>query len=167
MNRLLLTVFLVFAALVSGFSQKYGHVNFGNLLSQMPTVAAAEAELTAFNDKQIADGEAMVAELEKEYLAVQKDQANIAPIKLREYEAKFQAEQEKILKYEQQISVKLEGKRQELLGPIIQRAREAIEAVAREKGYTMVFDSSLFNAVLYTEETTDLMPLVKARLGIK
>jgi len=167
MNRLFLTVFLVSAALVSGFSQKYGHINFGNLLSQMPTVEAAEAELTTFNEKQIADGEAMVAKLEEEFLAVQKDRANIAPIKLREYETKFQAEQEKIRQYEQQISVKLEEKRQELLGPIIQRAREAIEDVARENGYTMVFDSSLFNAVLYTEDTTDLMPLVKAKLGIK
>lgn len=167
MKRFLLTLLLVSATVVTGFSQKYGHVNFGNLLSLMPTTAAAEAELSAFNEKQIADGEAMVAKLEKEFLEVQKIKDEITPIKLREYEAKFQAEQERILKYEQDISMNLEKKRRELLGPIIQEARDAIEAIAKEKGYTMVFDSSLFNALLFTEDTTDLLPLVKAKLGIE
>lgn len=167
MKRFLLTVLLVSATVVSGFSQKYGHVNFGNLLSVMPTTAAAEAELETFNKQQIAEGEAMVQKLEKEFLEVQKIKDNITPIKLREYETKFQAEQQKILKYEQDISLNLEKKRQELLGPIIQQARDAIAAVAKENKYTMVFDSSLFNALLFTEETTDLLPLVKAKLGIE
>lgn len=167
MKRFLLSLLLVAMAFATGAAQKYGHVNFGNLLAQMPTTASAEAKLTAFNEKQIADGEAMVKKLEEEFLAVQKDQENIPPVKLREYEAKFKAEQDRILKYEQNISVDLEKKRQELLGPIIQRAREAIDAVAKENGYDMIFDSSLFNALLFTEETTDLLPLVKQKLGIE
>lgn len=167
MKRFFLTFLLVTTVLASGFSQEYGHINFGNLLALMPTTATAEAELSAFNEKQIADGEAMVKKLEAEFLAVQKDQENIPPIKLREYEAKFQKEQERILKYEQDISVNLEKKRQELLGPIIKEARDAIDAVAKEKGYAMVFDSSLFNALLFTEDSTDLLPLVKQKLGIE
>lgn len=167
MKRLLLALLLIVAAFTAGFGQKYGHVNFGNLLAQMPTTEAAEAKLAAFNEQQIADGEAMVKKLEADFLAVQKDQQNIPPIKLREYEAKFQKEQDRILKYEQNISVEIEKRRQELLGPIIKQARAAIEAVARENGYEMVFDSSLFNALLFTEETTDLLPLVKQKLGIE
>lgn len=167
MKRIFFSVLLVFAVVVAGHSQQYGHVNFGNLLSMMPATKTAEAELEAFNEKQIADGEAMVKQLQEEFAAVEKDKENIPPIKLREYEAKFQAEQQKILKYEQDISVNLEKKRRELLGPIIQEARDAIEAVAKEKGYDMVFDSSLFNALLFTDDATDLLPLVKVKLGIE
>lgn len=167
MKRFIFSLLLVCAALTAASAQEYAHVNFGNLLSLLPGTAAAETELQEFNEKQIARGEEMVKELEKDYLDVQQRADEITPIKLREYEAEFQQRQQNILKYEQQISLDLEKKRQELLGPLIQQARDAIDAVAKEKGYKMVFDSSLFNALLFTEESTDLLPAVKARMGIE
>lgn len=167
MKRFLLAAFLVFSVVVTGFSQQYGHVNFGNLLSQMPNTKTAETSLEAYNQEQIAEGERLVKELEKDFMEVQAIVDDIPPIKLREYEAKFQQRQQDILKYEQQISVNLEKKRQELLGPLIKQARDAIDAVAKEKGLKMVFDSSLFNALLFTDESTDLLPAVKAKLGIE
>ena len=30
----------------------------------------------------------------------------------------------------------------------------------------MIFDTSIFNAVLYLEESDDVMPLIKAKLGL-
>ena len=167
MKRYIFSLLLVLSVLGSGFSQKYGHLNFGNLLSQMPTITSAEAELQSFNDVQIATGEAMVKELEKDFLAIQAKKDEITPLKLQEYEADFQKRQQGILKYEQEISVNIEKKRQELLGPIITEAREAINTVAKEKGLSMIFDSSLFNTLLFTEESTDMMAAVKAKLGIE
>lgn len=155
------------AVLTSTKAQRYGHVNFGNLLAQMPATATAEKALGTFNQAQIAKGEEMVQKLEEEFTAIQRDQANIPPVKLREHEARLQAEQQRILQFEQNISMALDKKRQELLGPIIRQARAAIAAVAEAGDYVLVFDSSLFNALLYTEESTDLLPLVKAELGIE
>lgn len=167
MKQFISSLFLLVFALTTGFSQEYGHVNFGNLLSAMPNTKSAETQLESYNQELIAAGEKMVKELQTEFRAVQADQENIAPVKLREYEMKFQQRQQEIVQYEQQISVKLEQKRQELLGPLIKQARDAIDAVAKEKGLKMVFDSSLFNALLFTEESTDLLPAVRAKLGIE
>ena len=61
----------------------------------------------------------------------------------------------------------VEVKRQELLGPIIKKAKDAVTTVAKEKGYQLVFDSSIFGTILFAEDTTDLLPMVKVHLGIE
>ena len=54
-----------------------------------------------------------------------------------------------------------------MLEPIVARAESAISEVAKENGYVMIFDTSVFNAVMYAQETEDIMPLVKKKLGIE
>jgi len=55
---------------------------------------------------------------------------------------------------------------QRLLSPIIQAARQAIEEVATELGYTYVFDSAT-GAILHFPPGDNLLEPVKARLGIQ
>ena len=57
--------------------------------------------------------------------------------------------------------------RNEMLKPIVARAQTAIDEVAKENGYVMVFDTSIFGAIMYAKDTEDIMPLVKAKLGIE
>ena len=54
-----------------------------------------------------------------------------------------------------------------LLKPLLDRAEAAIKTVAKENGYSYIFDSSKGGAVLYSPESEDVLPLVKAKLGIK
>lgn len=167
MKRFTLSFLIVCAALASGFSQEYGHVNFGNLLSLMPGTEAAQNQLDTLNSQLIKKGRKMIEALEKEYRETQGIVEDLTPIQLREIEARLQKKQQEIVEYEQQIPQVLDQERQKLLGPLIQQARDAINEVAKEKGLTMVFDSSLFNALLFTEETSDLLSAVKAKLGIE
>ena len=51
-----------------------------------------------------------------------------------------------------------------LLTPIIDRAKEAIRDVAKENGYTYIFDSAV-GVTLY-EGGDDVLPLVKKKLGL-
>lgn len=166
MKRILFSIFLVFATVSVSFAQKFGHVNFGNLLSQMPDIKASETKLEAYNQDLIKKGEKMVADFKEAVTTAEKNAPETAPVDMRKIEAKLRQDQAAIQQYERQMSVEIEKKRQELLGPIIKKARDAINAVAKENGYQMVFDSSLFNTLLFTEESSDLMPLVKAKLGI-
>ena len=57
-------------------------------------------------------------------------------------------------------------KNDELTKPINQKAKKAIEKVAKEKGYKLVIDSGL-GGVLYSEPADDIFLLVKKELGIK
>lgn len=147
-------------------AQKYGHLNFANLLSEMPGTKAAEAELETYNKDLVAKGEQMVADLQARVAEVQGQMDELPPVRLAELRAELAQQRDAIGAYEMQVQRDLETKRQELLGPLIQQARDAIDAVAERGGYAFVFDTSLFNTVLFAEEADDLMALVKAELGM-
>ena len=147
-------------------AQEYGHLNFANLLSAMPGIEAAEGQLESYNQELVQEGERMVTELRARVEEVQVQVEDLPPVRLEELRAELARERDAIAAYEQQLPGKLEAKRQELLGPLIQQARDAINAVAEENGYLMIFDTSLFNTVLYAQDSDDIMDLVKAKLGI-
>ncbi|WP_273446245.1 OmpH family outer membrane protein [Neolewinella agarilytica] len=166
MKHLLFSLLLLFATVSVSHAQKFGHVNFGNLLSEMPEVKASETELEAFNQQLIKQGEKMVEDLKAAVAKAEANSLNTTPKELEQIKQRLQQDQAAIQQFEREMVVKIEQKRQELLGPIIKKAREAIDAVAKENGYQMVFDSSLFNSLLFTEDSSDMMALVKAKLGI-
>ena len=167
MKQLFFTLLLVLAAGSSVFAQKCGHVNFGNLLSQMPDVKTAEAALQDYEKGEVAIGEKMVADFKAHYAEVERDVENMTPKALQAARQKLEKEQRAIQQFEQGLPRKIEVKRQELLGPIIKKAKDAVNAVAKARGYELVFDSSIFGNVLFAEDATDLLPAVKASLGIK
>ena len=56
------------------------------------------------------------------------------------------------------------NKETELFQPIFDAAKEAIETVAKENGYTYIIDESV--GVLLYAGGDDILPLVKTKLGI-
>ena len=61
----------------------------------------------------------------------------------------------------------MSAKEGELLQPIIEKAKKAIDDVAAENGFLYVFDMSM-GAILYnSDQSVDLMPLVLKKLGVK
>jgi outer membrane protein len=167
MKQFFFALLITICAVSSAFAQKYGHVNFGNLLSQMPDVKTAEAGLQAYEKEEIATGEKMVTDFKKHYAEIEARVGDMTPKQLQAEKAKLEKEQAAIQQFEQGLPRKIEMKRQELLGPIIKKARDAVNAVAKETGYQLVFDSSIFGNVLFAEEATDILPVVKTRLGIE
>jgi outer membrane protein len=74
--------------------------------------------------------------------------------------------QARIQSFEEQAQTELQTKQEEMLKPLVDKAKEAIGEVAKEHGYTYVFDSAL-GVLLYSEESDNIMELVKKKLGIK
>jgi outer membrane protein len=68
--------------------------------------------------------------------------------------------------FEQNAQQQLQLTIQRLQQPIIDKIKKAIDDVAKENGYTHVFDTAS-GALLYFDESYDLMSLVKTKLGIK
>ena len=54
---------------------------------------------------------------------------------------------------------------QELLEPILQKARQAIEDVASEGNYTYIFDKSV-GSILYVKESENILDKVKKKLKL-
>ena len=76
----------------------------------------------------------------------------------------LQARTQELAGEEQRIQQAIEQKRQELSGPIEKKAMDAVQAVAKENGYTYVLPKE---AVIVGPPGDDLIALVKKKLGIK
>ena len=73
--------------------------------------------------------------------------------------------EKRITEFQQTAEADLQKKEEELLQPVIDKAKDAINAVAKEGSYTLVLDSSV-GVVLYSVEGDDILPAVKKKLGL-
>jgi len=73
--------------------------------------------------------------------------------------------EKRITEFQQTAEADLQKKEQSLLQPIIDKAKNAINEVAKEGSFTYILDSSV-GVVLYSVESDDILPLVKKKLGL-
>ena len=73
--------------------------------------------------------------------------------------------EQRIQSFQQNAQESLAAKEQELITPILDKARNAIEEVAKEGNFTYIFDASTGN-ILYAAESENILPLVKAKLEL-
>ncbi len=150
------------------FAQKVGHVNTGLLLEGMSEVKSANSQLESFQKQLIAKGQTMVKGLQTEYDAfvVEAQQGAMAPKIQQEKQAALQKKQQEIAQYEQEVQSKIMAKQEELLRPILEKVQNAITAVGKEGGYLFIFDESVPNTILFSDDSLNVMDQVKAKLGI-
>ncbi len=162
-----LTIGLLLTLAVGGFAQKFGYTNSAAILSKLPEVKQADTDLTTYQTQLTKKGQEMVKELQDEATELErkKEQGTISP---RDYEtqaAKLKEKEEAIGAYEQQVYADLSKRREDLYKPILERVNKAMQDVAKENGYLLVFDTST-QVLLYADETLDVTKLVNAKLGI-
>ena len=76
---------------------------------------------------------------------------------------KLEAKQAEIGKYEQDMVKQLQEREAKELQPIFDKVSTAIKDVAKENGYSFVFEK---RTLLYFDEAMDIGGLVKAKLGM-
>ena len=145
---------------------KLGHINSNDLMQIMPGRDTAMALLQKDVEDAQAEMEAMKKEYEtrvNDYLA-KKDQ--LSELIRKTKESDIQAMGARIEEFQANAQKLLEERQEALLKPIVDRAKAAIEEVGKENGYTYIFDAGV-GAVLYSQDSDDVMPLVKKKLGLK
>ena len=145
---------------------KLGHINSNELMQIMPGRDSAQAALQKEVEELQSDMESMKKEYEtkvNDYLA-KKDQ--LSELIRKSKESDLQALASRIEEFQQNAQKLLEERQEALLKPIVDRAKKAIEEVGKENGYTYIFDAGV-GAVLYSQDSDDIMPLVKKKLGLK
>ena len=148
--------------------QKFGHLNSGNLLEQMPEVKIANDSLKMFGEAMGARGESLAKNFQAAVEAYQKDvqAGTLTPLQSQAREADLQKMQSEGQDFEKNLQEITNLRRQQLLNPILAKVDAAIKAIGKEGNFAMIFDTST-GATLYALESEDIMPLVKAKLGIK
>ena len=156
---------LVAATSTAAVAQKFGYVNSSEILAEMSDMKSAESNLEALQKQLQKKGQGMVQTFQTEYQALQQkvQSGTLSPKQQQDEAAKLQAKEEEIAKFEQEMVAQIQKKRAELLEPIYEKVNEAIAAVAKENGYQFIFDQQV---LLFGEESQDVSPMVKAKLGI-
>lgn len=149
-------------------AQKFGHINSGNILVEMPATKAADSVIKAFQDSLVTVGQARVKLLQEEAIAFSKryQEGSVTPAEAQKKQEEFQKREQELAAFEQEVEEKIALKREELLGPILQQVQDAIDEIGKAGQYTMIFDTSIFNTILFAQDSDDITPQVKAKLGI-
>jgi outer membrane protein len=165
---IIIALVAILSSVNASFAQKgnkFGHINSSELLGLMPERKVAAAKM----DSITKDVQSQLEEMMNEYRTKQEKYSAEAP-KMSELLKKDKEEElgnlaTRIQNFQQQAQAALEQQEQELITPIIDKAKKAIEQVAKENGYTYVFDTSI-GAVLYWEESDNILALVKKKLNL-
>lgn len=145
---------------------KFGYINSDELLSVMPEAKKADSSLTLFAKSYQDQLEQMSKEYQKKVQDYQNQEKTMTEA-MKEVKVKeIQQLEERIQSTQQSAQDKVAKKREELYSPILEKADKAIKDVAKTNNFDFVFDASRGN-VLYAKESDNILPLVKAKLGIK
>ena len=162
-----IAVALVFFVSATSFVQaqsKVAHINVQELLTQMPKMKSAQAELKKLEETHRATLEASMTELKNKYTQYQNESASKTDEENQKRAVELQGYEKGIKEAEQAAMQDLQKKQGDLFGPITKEAKEAIEKVAATKGIQYVMDASQGGGLIVASGT-DLMPDVKKALG--
>lgn len=162
---LTVTVFLATSA-VAQTKSKFGHLDFAKLYSMMPELDSVKSVFDAYNKSIQEQYTVMQTELENKFMDYQANAASMSEIIRQTKEAEINDIKERMDAFEGKATQDLQAKEAELTAPIIERAKKAVQEVAKENGFTYIFNSSE-GLLLYSEPSDDVSELVKTKLGIK
>ena len=147
-------------ALVMGsttlFAQKFGRINTQEIIMSMPETKTMQDNIETMN-----------VEFNTKLQEYQKglNTYNEAVREMKEKE--LQDLQNRSREFQERAQQDYQKKQNELLAPIIDKAKAAIDKISAANAYTVVFDTSTGSLAYFDEATlTDIAPLVKKELGI-
>ena len=145
---------------------KLGYLPTADLLQAMPERAKADTEVTKYAKSFQDQIDIMMKDYQNKMQAYQAGEKTMTDA-MKEVKAKeIQDLQGRIESTQQSAQEKIQMKKNEVYAPILDKAEKAIKAVAKEKNYDYVFDQSQ-GGLLYAKDADNILPLVKAKLGIK
>ena len=165
MKKITFLTLLSLLTLSSIAQNKFGYIDSQELLMLMPERKTAETEVASFAKSLEAQLGSMTAEYQESVQEYQANEATYTDLVKQDKVAEITGLEQRIQSFQQNAQQSLQTKEQELLEPILSKARKAIEDVANEGGFTYIFDRSSGN-ILFAKESENVIALVKKKLGL-
>lgn len=164
MKKLLFVGAMALSMFTATAQNKIGYINTDELISTMPEAAKAQAELQEYQAGLGQQYQDLSAELNAKDSAFVKDSvrlsASMKEIKRKELIELYQ----RVQGYQQTSQEEYQAKANEKIAPIREKALNAINAVAKENGYSYIFNE---DNLLVKPAGDNILQLVKNKLGIK
>ena len=149
---------------------KIGYTNAEYILSFLPESKQIQSELSDFQKQLETQLDSKTKEFQQKVGDFQKNQANMIPEVRNDKQQELQNLQASIEKFQQDAQGSLQKKQADLLQPAYDKIQKAIDAVAKENGYTYVFNSGQpevgLHILLYAKDEDNISNLVLKKLGI-
>ena len=132
----------------------------------MPEVNDVEKQLAEFNEKNMKYLQDMEKEIQDKYAKYEQEKNNMTDAIRRVQEEELMGLQQRLQTTYQALQQEAQKKQTELIQPLQEKLRIAIESVSKKQGLTMVYDM-MSGAILYKSDAAiDITPAVKKELGI-
>ena len=165
MKKITFLSLLCILTLSSIAQNKFGYIDSQELLILMPERKTAESEVATFAKSLETQLGSMTAEYQQSVQEYQTNEATYTDLVKQDKIAEITGLEQRIQAFQKNAQQSLQTKEQELLEPILSKARKAIEDVATEGDYTYIFDKSI-GSILYAKESENVLSLVKNKLGL-
>lgn len=157
---------LLFAGNLAKAQTKIGYINTNQLMDQMPEMKTLQKQMQDYQ-KTFSDQLATMSnELQTKGEQYQKTQSTMTDASRTAAQSELQDMQTRIASYRDNAQKQIDAKSAELLKPLQDKVRAAITAVAAEKGFAYILDSSQVELIV-SPAGDDIMAPVKAKLGLQ
>jgi len=144
---------------------KVAHIATQELVETMPAYKDAMSQLEKLEKTYDAEIKDMLTEAQNTMQRYQSEAETVTEEENAKRASELQATERRIQEHSQRARQELQKKENDLIRPVIEKAREAIQTVAREQGFDYVLDSTTGTGVILADGK-DLMADVKAELGM-
>jgi len=164
-KRITLTLGILCIALAVN-AQKFGHITSEQLLQAMPEYDSAQIQVQDLRSQYDLEIERIQVEINKKIEEFNQSESTMSDL-IREAKAsEIQEMQVRLQNFAQTAQQDLQQQSMVMIQPVMDKARAAIDEVAKEQGLLYVFDLSQGNPIYSSEESVDMLPLVMAKLGL-
>jgi outer membrane protein len=146
-------------------AQKFGYVNSAQLIEAHPKVPGANTELETFRKSVMDPFEAKAKAFESKYMffVEEVNAGTLSKVSAQTRQQELQKEQQELQTEQQQLEFSILQKREQLLQPILTEIDSIIQTFGKDNAYTMIFDTSVQGAILFTTESENLTEQIKAK----
>jgi outer membrane protein len=166
-SKLFAVALLAVITLSVNAQSKIGHINSQELLAAMPETDSAQKALEKIAMEHELVLEEMTVEFNKKLDELNTNYENLSDLVRASKEAELQDLQKRVQAFQQTSQQDLQRKQYELMQPIQEKAINAINDVAKENGFTYILDQGTGAIVYSGDDAQNILPLVKAKLGLE
>lgn len=155
---------VLFSYTATQAQSKVAHIDTQQLFAEMPEVIAAQKELEKLEKTYTTDIENSLKEFQAKAQSYAADVENQTEITNQARQKELESLQQNIQGFRETAAQDLQKKQVEMMRPLYDKARQAIEKVAAALGFDYVLDASQGGGVLVANGK-NIMPEVKKELG--
>ncbi|PCJ63847.1 MAG: hypothetical protein COA58_14540 [Bacteroidetes bacterium] len=169
MKKVLVILVVMCAAFAVQAQTKVGHINSSELIDLLPEADSIQKQLNKEQEmwKRILGEKENDAKVKYNALMQLLDNPEVSDSEKEIKTQEVENLQKQYQELQQRANENLQLKQQELLTPLLDKVKKTIAEVAKENGYAYVMDTTEGSGIIYSDASYDLMPLVKAKLGVK